>query len=351
MSSSGHVDSRAAVTTGDGHLQVESVPVPKPDRGEALIATRLSGVCGTDLVKLDQRRTTPGTVLGHELVADVLEVGDGCPLKVGQRTVAVHHVACGECRLCRADAETQCPTFRENLLEPGAFSEVVLLRARACTEAVWPLPEHVTDEAAIFLEPAACVLRSVTKGLPSDLQRPTVIVLGAGSMGQLHGLVLKIARPDAGVLVLEPRPERRQQARRAGLEVAPPEDLESKLEQLGSPDGVDAVFDTAGGHQALMTALSAVRPGGRCVLFAHSKSPEPFDLDLVFKSEKAVVGSYSGGRAEQQTIFRWLSEGDLDPAPLTTHIVPLDEVDKALELCRRAGALKVAFEFQARRSA
>ena len=372
MTSGRRARNRAAVTTAEGGLSLETVPVEAPRRHEALVETRLSGICGTDLYKIDQRHAATGAVLGHEIVADVIEVGAECALEIGQRVVAVHHVACGRCRLCRRGSETQCATFRENLLAPGGFSELIVLDERACESGAWVLPDDVSDAAAIFLEPAACVLRSIERGLPADAGQSVAVVMGAGSMGQLHGLVLRVARPDARVLLVEPRPERRSRATRLGLEALAPETLRQRLEQLDAGDGADVVYDTAGGHTALGHALEALRPGGCCVLFAHSSDPDTdtaetgdnrddsvyrdhsdhrdhrgtFDLNAVFKTEKTVVGSYSSGRAEQSQIFRWLRDGALDPAALVTHVVPAEEIEHALDLCRRGEGLKVALMFQ-----
>src|SRR5207247_6424162 len=102
--------------------------------------------------------------------------------------------------------------FKENLLEPGGFAEHILVRARAVAQAAYRMPEGVSDEAAVFLEPAACVLRGIDRsGLgPEGL----AVVQGAGSMGLLHLLVLRAFLPEVGVVMIDPVPDRLRLAER-----------------------------------------------------------------------------------------------------------------------------------------
>src|SRR5207302_855483 len=133
------------------------------------------------------------------------------------------HVACGECVLCRRGAETLCPVFKENLLTPGGFSEHIVVGERAVRQAMFVVPDDLPDEAAIFLEPAACVLRGIRHArlteLAADKTPPAVVVLGAGSMGLLHLLVLKALLPAVRVAMVEPLKDRRVLARRLGANV------------------------------------------------------------------------------------------------------------------------------------
>src|SRR5437763_8296830 len=151
----------AAAAPG-GRVRLESRPRPAPGPGELLLRLSCCGLCGTDLWKLDRGTAPAGAVLGHELVGVVEEVGAGAVgFLPGDRVAVPHHVACGECALCRRGAEPLCPAYRENLLVPGGFAEWVLVGERAVRRAAFGLPPHLADEAAVFLEPAACVLRGL----------------------------------------------------------------------------------------------------------------------------------------------------------------------------------------------
>ncbi len=306
-----------------------NLPRPEPGPGEVVLRLRYAGLCGTDLFKLQYGTVPEDSVLGHEVVGTVERVGEGVVgFLPGDRVAVAHHVSCGVCDLCRRGSEPLCPDFRENLLVPGGFSEWVLVRERAVRNAMFGLPPHVSDETAVFLEPAACVLRGIRKVPPPS----SVAILGGGSMGLLHLLVLQAVHPTARVAVLDLVEDRVRFARELG---ALPEDT--------GGEGADVVFDTAGGARALDAALRLVRPGGTVVLFAHAAAGEHAGLDLnpFFKAEKRLIATYSSSLAEQREIHRLMASRRLDPSPLVTHRLPLSRFDEAVALARDRQALKV----------
>jgi L-iditol 2-dehydrogenase len=342
-----------AACAGGGTVRLETRPVPRPGAGELLLRLRQAGLCGTDLFKLSHGTAAPGAVLGHEVVGTVEAVGPGAiGFAPGDRVVVPHHVACGECALCRRGAETLCPVFRENLLTPGGFSEHVLVGERAVRLATFGLPDHLSDEAAVFLEPAACVLRGLRHARLAEITQaaagappPAVAVLGGGSMGLLHLLLLAATFPAVRVAVIDPLEERRSLALLLGAAAAsaPGEEAREAVEALTGGLGADAVFDTVGGAGPLEAALALTREGGTAVLFAHGAGGEraAFDLNRFFKSEKKIVATYSGSLAEQREVWRLLITHRLDPRPLVTHRLPLSRFAEAVELARERRALKI----------
>jgi L-iditol 2-dehydrogenase len=339
-----------AACAGDGAVRIETRSRPSPKPGEMLLRLRAAGLCGTDLFKLRHAAAPAGTVLGHEVVGTVAALGEGVAgFALGDRVAVPHHVACGECDACRRGSETSCPAFRDNLLAPGGFSDWVLVRERAVRLAAFGLPPSLKDEAAVFLEPAACVLRGILHArLPETaLTGPSpgcVAVLGGGSMGLLHLLVLKAVHPTLRVVVSDPLAERRELARRLGADAAvTPEAARGEVGR-----GADAVFDTVGGAGPLETALALSRPGGAVVLFAHADGDggdggkrAAFDLNAFFKSERRLLATYSSALAEQREVYRLLVSGRLDPSSLVTHRLPLSHFAAAVELARERRAVKV----------
>ncbi|HEX9942732.1 MAG TPA: alcohol dehydrogenase catalytic domain-containing protein [Thermoanaerobaculia bacterium] len=345
------VSMTVAACAAGGAVRLESRPRPEPGPGEMLLRLRCAGLCGTDLFKLRHGTAPEGSVLGHEVVGTVEALGTGATgFAPGDRVVVPHHAACGECDLCRRGSEPLCPAFRENLLVPGGFSEWVLVRERAVRDAAFGLPPHLADEAAVFLEPAACVLRGVRHArLPETaLASPSpgcAAVLGGGSMGLLHLLVLKAVHPSLHVAVADPLTERCELACRRGADAAAPPGAEfgAVLGELSNGLGADAVFDTAGGAGPLEEALALCRPGGAVVLFAHAGVSERagFDLNAFFKGERRLLGTYSSSPSEQREIYRLLVTRRLDPSPLVTHRLPLSRFEEAVALARERRALKV----------
>lgn len=330
-----HVDVPRLEVTDSGSLRPATGRVPAPGEGELLLRLRWCGLCGTDLYKLVTRSVPAGTVLGHELVGTVEEVGAGLDFQIGERVVVPHHVACGACHLCRAGSETQCGVFKENLLEPGGYSGLILVRKRAAQRAARRIPGGVSDDAVVFLEPAACVLRGVDRaGLPGGEGR--AVVVGGGSMGLLHVLVLRAERPELSVEVVEPREDRRKLALKLGAHVA-------KEPGEGVDGTADAVFDTVGGSTVLRESLERLRLGGTVVLFAHAGAGEAagFELNRLFKAEQRVVSTYSGSVREQDRVAELLFSGHLDPSPLVSHRLPFSRAGEAVDLALRQQALKI----------
>lgn len=331
--------------SADGTPQTATRSVPPPASGELLLRMVGCGLCGTDLFKITHGGLEDGVVLGHELVGEIAAMGDDVPgYSVGDRVVVPHHVACGECALCRRGSHTQCEVFRENLLTPGGFSELVLVRERAVRRAARRLPDAVEDRAAVFMEPAACVLRGLDRAdLPNG--EGCAVVIGAGSMGLLHLLVLRAAHPGVGVIVSDPVAERRRLALELGADAAcqPGDELVRSVAASSGGLGADAVFDTVGGAPVLTEAVALTRPGGSVVLFAHARPGEPagFEINPLFKFERRVLGTYSGGVDEQRRVFDLIVSGRLDASPLITHTLPLSRFDEAVALALERRALKV----------
>jgi L-iditol 2-dehydrogenase len=345
-----------AACAGGGAIRLEARPRPQPGPGEIRLRLRCAGLCGTDLFKLHRDTAAPGSVLGHEVVGTVDAVGDGAKgFAVGDRVVVPHHVSCGACALCRRGAETLCPVFRENLLEPGGFSEYILVRERAVRLATFGIPDSLSDATAVFLEPAACVLRGIRHARLAEtaaLDGPlTVAVLGAGSMGLLHLLVLKAVVPSVRVMVVDPLEDRRAFALLLGADAAAepvPDAAWDAVASLTEGRGADAVFDTVGGVAALDAGLTLSREGGTTVLFAHATSekalaaaPAALDLNRFFKAEKKLLATYSGALAEQREVWRLLVTRRFDPSLLVTHRLPLARLAEAVDLARERRALKI----------
>jgi L-iditol 2-dehydrogenase len=338
-------DMTVVACRGGGGTRLETRPLPRPGPGELLLTLRYCGLCGTDLFKLAHATETDGTVLGHEIVGTVASLGAGVDrFAVGDRVVSPHHVACGDCELCRRGSGTQCAAFRDNLLEPGGFAEVVLVRARAVERAAWRVPDHVSDAAAVFLEPAACVLRGVRKAELAETG--SVLVIGGGSMGLLHLVLLRARHPGLKVVVSDPQADRQALALELGAEAVcgtSADELSATTATASRGLGVDAVFDTVGGAAPLRRGLGLMRPGGACVLFAHAGEGEraDFELNSVLKTEKRVVATYSGTVDEQREVAELLSSGRFDPSALVSHRLPLSAFDRAVELARDLEALKI----------
>lgn len=335
----------AVACSAGRRIELLDLPEPTCGDGELLLAVEMCGLCGTDLHKLENDPSLNRRVLGHEVVGTVLESRAGADrFPAGSRIVSPHHVACGTCGFCRDGVETQCPTFREELLFPGGFSEKLVVRRRAVELAARVVPPEISSETALFLEPAACVVRGIRAAGLSERSTGDSVVVGAGSMGLLHLLVLRALLPGGRVIVSEPLAARRELALELGAAAAvAPDELLDAVGGVTSGQGAAASFETVGGGAALAAAIEATRPGGSIVLFAHSRSAgaTPVDLDRLFKLEKRLIGTYSGSLVNQEEAWDLIVSGRLEPSRLVSHKLPLTRFRDAVDLARRHEALKV----------
>ncbi|MEZ4322649.1 MAG: alcohol dehydrogenase catalytic domain-containing protein [Myxococcota bacterium] len=290
--------------------------VPVERGGEAEIALSVGGICATDLELCKGYMGFEG-VLGHEWVGRVLTAPD--PSLVGARVVGDINCSCGACPTCRAGRPTHCPSRTVLGIDgrDGAFSESFQLPVGN----LHVVPDGVSDEAAVFVEPLAAALQILEQVHVTP--RTRAVVLGVGRLGQLVCRVLALTGARVAAVSRNPA--------RLGL-------LPAGIER-GGPDsaddvaGADLVVDCTGSADGLALATRLVRPRGTLVLKTTVHAPEavtpiPWVLD-----EITVVGSRCGPFAPA---LRLLERGLVDPTPLVSARFALEDGVDALEAARSA---------------
>ena len=329
----------AAVFRGGGRLVAEEWPRPAIGEGEVLLRLLGCGLCGSDIAKIVDPTTSAPVVLGHEVVGEVVTLGAGVTdCAIGDRVVAAHHVPCGECHYCRRGSESMCRAFKASNLDPGGFAEYVRVPAANARHAMFRVPGHVSDEAASFVEPLACCLRSVRRARvePGD----TIVVVGLGSIGCLFVQVLR----DAGAAVVgcDPIAERAAIARRLGAAAAGPAEAAAAAQrELSGGRGADQVIITGGGTDALPWAVESLRDGGTVHYFAGGADTLPLRLETLYHRELTLTATYSSSPADLAEAFRLIVAGAIAVDRLVTHRVSLGGLHRGVDLVRRREALKV----------
>jgi L-iditol 2-dehydrogenase len=304
---------------------VQEMEDPVAGPGEVVCDVLACGVCGSDVTDWYVAPKLPA-VLGHEPAGVVTAVGAGVTsVGVGDRVAIHHHAPCGECRRCLRGHETLCAQFRSTGLAPGGFAERVRISAELTSELL-PIPAGLDPVAATFVEPLACILRAQDRaGLQAG---DSLLVVGAGAMGLLS-IAAARARSVETVWVREPRPERLEAAERWGAERHGNEPIDVAIVCTPKP-------------QAIAAAASALAPGGTLCLYAPPAPDDPPAIDgtELFLRELTVTASYSAGPGDMRAALALLAAGTIDPLPLVSHRLGLDEVGRALELQRRGESMK-----------
>lgn len=312
-----------SITLGD--VRIEEVADPTPAPGEVVCDVLACGVCASDVTDWYVRAKLPA-VLGHEPTGVVTAVGEGVhTVSIGDRVVIHHHAPCGECRRCRRGHETMCERFRSTRLEPGGFAERVRIPAELVDELL-VLPDELDPYSATIVEPLACVIRAQDRA--SLRAGDSLLVVGAGCNGLLH-IAAAHAQGVEVVWIREPRPERRALAEAWGAEHHGNELVDVAMVCTPKPEGI-------------ATAAQALAPGGTLCLYAPPApaSPPPFDGTSLFLREVTVTASYSAGPRDMRAALQTILDGSIDPTPLITHRLALEDTARALSLQRRGEALK-----------
>ncbi len=202
---------------------IEVADVTSPDvktPTDAVVSVTASAICGADLLPLSGH--VPGfewgTVLGHEFVGTVVEAGADVPFAVGSRVVCSSTVSCGTCWYCRHAMSSQCEQmalFGFSGVYPRLDGgQADLVRVPHADRVLWPLPEALDDEAAVFIaDILPTAVRTVERA--EAAKGDQVVVFGAGPVGLLEGLLAQSW--GAGVVMVDPERRRRDEAERLGL--------------------------------------------------------------------------------------------------------------------------------------
>ena len=175
---------RVAMYYNNRDVRVEEIPTPRIGPGELLVRVMASGICGSDVMEWYRIKKAP-RVLGHEITGEIVEVGEGVErYRIGDRVFVSHHVPCNTCHYCLNGHHTVCDTLRGTNFDPGGFAEYIRVPRINVDRGVFVLPEEVSFEDGVFIEPLACVLRG--QRLAGLKPGQTVFVMGSGISGLLH---------------------------------------------------------------------------------------------------------------------------------------------------------------------
>jgi L-iditol 2-dehydrogenase len=335
---------KAARVRDDGSVAVVDAPVPAVGPGDALMRTLAAGICGSDLLPWYVRRKA-GTILGHEVAGEIVEVGAGVSgFAPGDRVVPHHHAACGFCVECLAGRAVHCASWRASFLDPGGMAELVRIPAENLSRDTLPIPSSLSAEEATFVEPLATVVKAFRRGRFGPSR--SFLAVGLGTTGQL---ALRLARA-AGASRLgaaDPVASRRRAAESSGATELFDVSREPLARAVRSP--FDFVFVGPGKGDVLEGAFEAVAPGGTLLAFTMAPPDDRLSLpfhDLYFR-EIEVVPSYSAGPEDMRESLAHLVDRRVRVADLVTHRFPLDRAGEAFaRAAQPEGSMKVVLTFE-----
>jgi alcohol dehydrogenase len=334
---------------GPGQSAWEDVPDPSvKEPTDAVVRVDAVTICGTDLhiLKGDVPEVRPGTVLGHEAVGEIVEVGsDVRTVRPGDRVLVSCISACGRCRYCRESSYGQCRGgggwILGHLID-GTQAEYV--RVPYADLSVHALPSAVESKDAVLL--ADIFPTSYEVGVLNGHVRPgdTVAIVGAGPIGLAAIATARLFAPER-IVAVDLAASRLEAAKRFGADAVADagEDPEQLIADLTDGLGADVVIEAVGVPESFELCTRMVRPGGHVANVGVHGKPATLHLeDLWIKNVTITTGLVD--THSTPTLLRMAAAGRLPTGQLVTHTFPLERMEQAYDVFARAadtGALKV----------
>ena len=320
---------------------------------DAIVRVTLASICTSDLhIKHGAvPRAVPGTILGHEFVGIVEKVGSAvCKVKPGDRVAVNVEIFCGECFYCRQGFVNNCTDpnggWALGCRIDGGQAEYA--RIPYADNGLTRIPEHVTDEQALF---TGDILSTGYWGAKIGEIKPadTVLVIGAGPTGLCTMMCAGLYSPSK-IIALDTDESRLQLAKKAGLadiiwnpQQMTEKELEMRIKEVSHGRGADTVFEVAGGRETFQLAWKLARPNGIVAVIAMYEEdqiiplPQMYGKNLTFKT-----GGVDGSDCER--IMELIADGKIDTTCLITHRMSFTDILKGYEIFenKEDGAIKIA---------
>ncbi len=342
---------RAVTFQAPGEVRVEDVPEPElVEPTDAIVRIEASGVCGSDLHIYHGRvQIEPGFTIGHEYVGTVIAAGEEVrDVAVGDRVLGCFQTACGHCFFCRRGLFHKCDSSRTF----GHGAALGSLQGTQAERALVPnadlvlrkVPAGMSDEVALF---AGDVMgtgyhAAAEAGLqPGD----TAAVLGLGPVG-LCAVQAALAMGAAHVIAIDTVSERLEMARSFGAQAVhlTEEDPRAAARAATEGRGVDACIDAVGDPRALDLALRLTRKAGTVQAVGVYAERCEVHMGLLWIKALSMRSGHANVIGHVDSVLELMASGKLDPSPLVTHHMKLDEAPQAYALYDRREALKIVLQ-------
>jgi L-iditol 2-dehydrogenase len=333
--------------TGLRQMELRQAPAPRlAGPHDVLLRVDTLGVCGSDIHYFTQGKIGAHTapfpfILGHELAATVLEMGNEVKsLHVGQRVAVDPLIACGECDQCRAGRKHTCRNQKflgSSGLFPGALVEFLVMPDACCS----PVPDSLSDDQGAVVEPLSIGVYAAQMAQLAPGSR--IGILGSGPIGLCTMLAVRAAT-QAAIYVTDLVDERLAVARACGATwTGNPrhKDVVAAVRQL-EPLGLDAVFECAGEQDALDQGIELLKPGGALLVIGIPEVDRvSFNINLLRRNELRILNVRRQNECVDRAI-ELIASGRVDVRPLVTHHFRMEDTARAFELvsARSGGVVK-----------
>ncbi|MFB0535029.1 MAG: zinc-binding dehydrogenase [Anaerolineae bacterium] len=328
---------KQAVMTEPGRIEYREVDKPTLQDNEVVIQTRRIGVCGSDIHVFHGLHpyTSYPVVQGHEVSGIVAEVGSQVEgLAPGDKVTFTPQVTCGKCYACTHGMYHICESLKVMGFQTGgAAQEYVAIDA----DKVLKVPENVTLDQAAMVEPISVAVRALSRA-GEDIQGKNVLVLGAGTIGNLVAQVAKAYGAKA-VMITDLSDYKLDKAKECGIDfvVSPDkEDLSEAILRDCGPDRADLILECVGVQETVTQAIENARKGTTIVVVGVFSEKLEVDLGLVQDRELSLVGTLMYQKQDYQRAIELVASGRLSLDAMITHRFPFEQYLDAYQTIEEA---------------
>lgn len=351
-------ESLAAVFAGvPGEIALRTVSVPAVRPGEALVRVLGCTLCGSDLHSFDGRRSVPvPTVLGHEIVGEIVELGAPSPLELtgsglraGDRVTWAIVAHCGNCYFCQTGLPQKCLNgvkYGHEAFQPGR--ELVGGLAEFCLLVAGTSIVRLPDDLPLTVAcPASCATATIAAAIEAagDLAGRSVLLSGAGLLG-LTACAMARSLGAERIVSVDPSVVRQEWAQRFGATyVCTPADLSQRAAEWAGRFGFDVAIELSGSSAACLAAFERVRVGGTVVFVGAVFPGEPLALvpEQIVRRQLTIRGihNYSPRHLVAAVDFLSRHHQTFPFDRLVTGWLPLNEVAEAFAAGRDGAAIRI----------
>ena len=318
-------------------FELAEVAIPRIAADEVLVRVEATALCGSDIHFYNwddyaQKRIQPPLTLGHEFSGEIVEVGSGVTdFAAGEYVTADSHIVCGKCDVCRMGLQHICQNLKifGNDVE-GSFAQFVAVPQTS----LWRLTRAIPPEVGAVMEPLGGATQAV---LIEPVTAKSVVIFGDGPIA-LFGAGVAAAAGARKIYLVGMVPSRLEIARKMGAHLTfdinePVDPVKSILEDTHGI-GADVVVEMAGAPQSMKSAFEVVRKGGRVTTFGLTPRPIEFDINFAVTLRQVTVRGVAGRHMWDtwKLVDGLLASGKLDPRPVITHRIPLEDFDTGFKL-------------------
>ncbi|ASL98439.1 alcohol dehydrogenase catalytic domain-containing protein [Serratia marcescens] len=343
---------RAVVCHGPQDYRFEQVPTPLPKARELVIKVEGCGICagdckcknGAQMFWGENPWVKPPVVPGHEFYGRIAALGEGAEGKyqLGERVIAEQIVPCWECRYCKSGSYWMCEThniygFQKDVAE-GGMAEYMRFSENAI---VHKIPESLSHEDAVLIEPMACAIHTVARG---DIQLDDVVVLaGAGPLGLCMVQVARLKTPKK-LIVIDAIDERLALAKEFGADVVInplKEDADQVVKSLTGGYGCDVYIEATGAPIGVTQGLQMIRKLGRFVEFSVFGKETTVDWSIIGDRKELDIRGAHLAPYSYEIAIDLFERGLVTSNGVVTHSYALNDWDEAFALADSTDSIKV----------